>query len=546
MKNDMVYIVGHKNPDTDSICAAIAYAELKRKLGIDADPRRLGEINMETAFVLNYFDTKAPELLTTIKTQVSDLNIDIVNPVSQEISVKTAWNIMKKNNVKSLPVVDENERLQGVVTLSDITAKYMDALDNNTIASSNTSLENIVETLNAVLLYGNKSDFKTTGKIVVTAMNPEEMGAYIEKGDIAITGNRIDSQLKALELGANVIILTNGREIAPEVLEVAKNSNCIVLLTPSDTFTTARLINQSLPIGYIMSTTNIVKFNIDDFVDDIKDKMLQTRYRSYPVVDDNDRVKGLISRYHLISKRKKKIILLDHNERTQTVNGIEEAELLEIIDHHRLGDIQTANPIYFKNEPVGSTSTIIANLFFDSGIRPGKNIAGIMCAAILSDTIKFRSPTCTYTDRITAEKLAEIAGIDMEQFALEMFKAGSTLLGKTPREILHQDFKEYKFGKHKIGIGQVNTMDMQSLEKIKDELLDYMNIVCHDQSLNLLILLVTDILNEGSELLYVGDHKELISGAFNVELGENSIYLKGIVSRKKQVVPNISAAVEKF
>lgn len=546
MKKDTVYIFGHKNPDTDSICAAIAYAELKRKLGIDAEPLRLGDINLETKFVLNYFDIKAPDLLHTVKTQVSDLNIDIVNPVSEEISVKTAWNIMKKNNLKSLPVVDEGERLRGVVTLSDITAKYMDALDNNTIASSNTSLDNIVETLSAKLVYGSQSDFKTTGKIVVTAMNPEDMGSYIEPGDIAITGNRNDSQLKAIELGANMIIVTNGREISQEVLEVAKSRNCIVLQTPSDTFTTARLINQSLPVSYIMTTRNIAKFNIDDFVDDIKDKMLQTRYRSYPVVDDNDRIKGLISRYHLISKRKKKVILLDHNERTQTVNGIEEAELLEIIDHHRLGDIQTANPIYFKNEPVGSTSTIIANLFFDSGIRPGKSIAGIMCAAILSDTIRFKSPTCTYTDKITAEKLAEIAGIDMEHFALEMFKAGSTLQGKTPREILHQDFKEYKFGKYKIGIGQVNTMDLESLEKIKKELIDYMDTVCHDQSFSLLLLLVTDILDEGSELLFAGEHKELISSAFNVEISENNIYLKGIVSRKKQVVPNLSSAVEKY
>lgn len=546
MEKNMVYIVGHKNPDTDSICATIAYAELKKRLGIDACPRRLGEINRETRFVLNYFNINAPDLLTTVKTQVSDLNMDIINPVSPDISIKTAWTIMKKNNVKNLPVVDEHERLKGVVTLSNITEKYMDALDNNTIASSRTTLRNIVETLNARLVCGNQESFKTTGKVVVTAMNPEEMGSYLEQGDIAIAGSRKDSQIKAIECGANCIIVTNGGEIVEEVLEVANSRNCIVMVTPTDTFTTARLINQSIPIGYIMSTNNIVKFNLDDFVDDIKDRMLQTRYRSYPVVDDNDRVKGFISRYHLISQRRKKIILLDHNEKTQTVNGIEEAEILEIIDHHRLGDIQTANPIYFKNEPVGSTSTIIANIYFESGIRPSKGIAGIMCAAIISDTIKFKSPTSTYTDKITAEKLAEIAGIDIEDFSFQMFKAGSTLQGKTPKEILHQDFKEFRFGKHRIGIGQVNTMDAESLENMKPDLLQYMKTICTEQGFNLLMLLVTDILNQGSEVLYVGEDRELISKAFNIELGENSIFLPGVVSRKKQVVPYISVAAEKL
>lgn len=541
--DNTVYITGHRNPDTDSICSVIAYAELKKKLGVEAVPRRLGDINRETEFVLDYFGVQLPEFLYTVKTQISDLDMDIINPVSPDISIKTAWTIMKRNNVKTLPVVDENERLLGVVTLSDITNKYMDALDNNTIAASKTTLRNIVETLNGRVLCGSQDDFETTGKIHVAAMNPEEMGPYIEKGDIIIVGNRADSQMKSIEFGANLIIVTSGAEVDEEVVEYAKKQGCIIIMTPVDTFTTARLVNQSVPIGYVMTGGELVKFNVDDFIDEIEDRMLKTRYRSYPVVDENNRIRGFISRYHLMLRKKKKVILLDHNERTQTVNGIEQAEILEIIDHHRLGDIQTSTPIFFKNEPVGSTSTIIANFYFDMGIKPSRGIAGILCAAIISDTLKFKSPTSTYTDKITAEKLAEIAGIQIDEFANAMFKAGSSLQGKTPGEIFHQDMKEYRLGKLKVGIGQIYTMDLESLGDIRTPLAEYMEKFCKENNYNLIVLLVTDILNQGSEALYAGHSKDLIARAFNVEIKGSSVYLPGVVSRKKQVIPSISAVL---
>lgn len=541
MENDIVYITGHKNPDTDSICSVIAYAELKQKLGINALPMRLGDINRETEFVLKYFNVQLPRLLQTVKTQISDLDIDNVSPVTPDISIKTAWNIMRKKNKKTLPVVDEHERLLSVVTLSDLTAKYMDALENNSIAASNTTLRNVVETLNAKLLCGTQEDFLTTGKVMVAAIAPEEMHTCIEKGDIVITGNREDSQLKALECGANCMIITMGGQPTDLVIKTAKEHKAIVMVTAADTFTTARLINQSIPVGYVMSKNDITKFNIEEFVDEISDKMLKTRYRSYPIVDENNKIRGALSRYHLIARKKKKVILLDHNEKTQTVHGIEQAEVLEIIDHHRLGDIQTNNPIFVKNEPVGSTSTIIANLYFDAGIRPAKNIAGLMCAAILSDTLKFKSPTCTYTDRITAEKLAEIADINIEEFTTAMFKAGSSLQGKTPKDIFNQDLKEYRIEKHRIAIGQIYTLDMESVADVKENLLEYMETFSKQSRYDLVMLLVTDILNQGSELLFVGSSKELIGKAFNVNLVGNSIYLPGVVSRKKQVIPTISS-----
>lgn len=539
-----LYITGHRNPDSDSICAAIAYADLKKKLGIAAIPARLGDINRETEFILSYFNMPVPEYLETVKTQVSDLNLDPVIPISPDVSIKTAWMVMKKNNLKTLPVIDDGERLIGIVTISDITSKYMDTLETSIISSSNTPLRNIVETLNARIIYGSQDIFVANGNVVVGALSPDNLEHFLEEKDIVIVGDREDVQLKAIELGANCIIVTGGFDASDQIVKEAEKHECIVMTTPYDTFTASRLINQSLPIKHIMTTENIISFQIDDFVDEIKEKMLQTRYRSYPVVDDRQRIIGFVARYHLISQKKKKVILVDHNERNQSVNGIEEAEILEIIDHHRVADVTTGRPIYFRNEPVGSTSTIIANIFFENGIHTSRSIAGILCAAIISDTLKFQSPTCTYVDKITAEKLASIAGIDIDEFATKMFKAGTSLKGKTPEEIFYQDFKEFKIGKYRIGISQVNTMDSENMDEIKQELLEYMNHQCSHKDFDLMMILLTDIIKQGSEILFTGESKELIAKAFNVNSRGSSVFLPGVISRKKQVVPPLSMAAE--
>jgi manganese-dependent inorganic pyrophosphatase len=540
---DTIYITGHKNPDTDSISSVIAYAEYKKALGVCAIPVRLGEINKETKFVLSYFGLEVPEFLTTVKTQVVDLNIDIIEPVRSNISIKAAWTLMRKNNVKVLPVVDEAGKFQGIVSLSDITKVYMDLTDANNMAMKKTPLSNIIETLNAELIYGSQENFKITGRVLIAAMTPDEMEPFSSKGDIFIVGNRRDSQLRAIELGASCLIITCNGKVDLEVLEVAKKMECIIMTTAADTFTTARLINQSVPIGFSMTSDKIVSFNIDDFVDDIKDRMLQTRYRSYPILDDSKKIKGFISRYHLISQRKKMLILLDHNERSQTVDGIEQAEIVEIIDHHRLGDIQTGMPVYFKNEPLGSTSTIIANMFFQNHISMTEPIAGILCAAIISDTISFKSPTCTAFDIQTANKLAAVAHMDMDSFALAMFREGTSLFGKTPEDILFQDFKEFQLGKYRIGIGQINTMDRNCVNDLKAPLIDLMTKVCADNYFQIVILLITDIISEGSEMLYTGKEKALVSKAFNISYSDSCAYLPSIISRKKQVVPMLSSAI---
>ncbi|EMS71981.1 putative manganese-dependent inorganic diphosphatase [Ruminiclostridium cellobioparum] len=543
--NELIYITGHKNPDTDSICSAIAYAELKRRHAMDALPVRIGDINRETEFVLKYFGVDVPEYKETVRTQVSDLNMDIINPVSEDISIKSAWSIMQKNNIKVLPVADINGKLLGIITLSDITSSYLDALENNILSASSTPLRNITDTLNARLICGNEDGFRAAGKVVIAAMIPEDMEPFVEKGDIVIIGNRKDSQLKAISIGVSCLILTCGGQIDKEVLDYAQETGCIVLETCYDTFTTARLINQSIPVSYIMTRKQLVLFNIHDYIDNIKEKMLKTRYRSYPVVDDEGRIRGFISRYHLISQRRKKIILVDHNEKAQTIDGIEQADILEIIDHHRIGDIQTSYPIYFKNDAVGSTSTLIANMYFENGLNPSKKIAGILCAAIISDTMKFKSPTSTYADELAAQKLAKIADINIEEFSTALFKASASLEGMSPQTILDYDFKDFILNKYKIGVGQINSSDSEAFRKVKDSLLKHMKTVQENKGYSLILLMVTDIINEGSEILYAGDNAGLVEKAFNIKNGESSAFLGGVVSRKKQVIPMLSRAIQR-
>lgn len=540
---DIIYISGHRNPDTDSICSAIAYAELKNKTGeTPAIPIRLGEISRETKFVLDYFKVEEPEFMETIKAQIQDLNIDSVAPISPDISLKMAWSIMQKNNLKTLPVVGNNDQLVGLASLSNITSTYMDIWNNNILSKSKTTLNNILETLSAKCIHGDITSINFKGKIVVAAMQPESACDLIEEGDIVICGDREDTQELIINLKASLMIITGKHEVSKKIIDKAKKANCAIITTPYDTYTTSRLLPQSVPVDYIMTKDDLVVFHHDDLVDEIRDIMLETRYRSYPVVDNDKKVLGSISRYHLISKNKKKVILVDHNERSQSVPGLEDAELIAIIDHHRIADIQTGSPIYFRNEPVGCTATIIASMYFENGIVPSKQIAGILCAAIISDTLLLKSPTSTNTDKYILKRLAEIAALDVEDFAEQMFKEGSSLKGKSIDEIFNQDFKIFNISSIKVGVGQINTMDIEGFNSIKDDMISYMEDKTSKEKFNLLILMVTDLLKDGSKILAVGKEKYLVNKAFGVELKDNSVYLPNVMSRKKQIIPPLSTA----
>lgn len=544
---DQLYIIGHKNPDTDSICSAIAYAEFKNKTGNKkAVPYRLGSLNRETKFILDYFDVEPPQLLKTVKTQVSDLNIDKVAPVSPDISLKMAWSLMKKQEIITLPVVDANDKLCGVASVSNITTSYMDIWDSNIISKSHTSLDNILDTLSAKRIYINPNVSKFTGKIMVAAMKPESMTEMIEKCDIVICGNREDSQLLIVEQKATLLIITGNHSVNDKILDLAKKNGCSVISTPYDTFTTSKLITQSIPLSHVMTKKNIISFRTDDFVEEIKDIMLETRYRSYPVLDEDNKVIGAISRYHLISENKKKVILMDHNEKMQSVNGLHDADVVEIIDHHRIADVETGLPIYFRNEPVGSTSTIVGSIFFENGIRPSKKTSSLLCAAIISDTLLLKSPTATSIDEFILKRLAKIADINVDEFAKEMFKAGTSLEGKTPEEIFYQDFKTFNLTPLKVGVSQVSTLYLEGFNPQKEAVIELMKQEAKNQGYDLIVLMVTDILNTGSELIGVGEYRDLIGKAFNVTLKNHSAYIPDVVSRKKQIIPPLTKAINTF
>lgn len=537
--NREIYVIGHKNPDTDSICSSIAYADLKNKMksGSAYLPKRIGEISSETLFVLNYFKVEEPMLIDDVRTQVKDINIRKIDTVKPEITLKKAWETMKNCGITTLPISSNNSTLNGIIAVDDIAHSFMDIYDNDILSQARTPYRNIIEVLEGEMLVGDIEDSVYNGHVLIGAMNPDVMESYIHPKDIVIVGNRYESQLCAIEMGAQCIVVTGGIPVAGSIRKLAEANNCAIVISPHDTYAVARLINQSIPIRQFMKSEELVTFNVNDYVDDIREVMVKKRFRNFPVVDDENNMIGMLSRASLINSQRKQVILVDHNERSQAVEGLEEAEILEIIDHHRIGDIETIGPVYFRNQPLGCTATIIRNMYRENNIEISRQIAGLLCSAILSDTLAFKSPTCTDIDRAAAENLASIAGLDMEEFAIAMFRAGSNLVDKSAEELFYQDFKQFKMGELELGVGQVNSLDSNELQEVKNRVLEYMNKVYKDKSLDLVLFMLTDIANERTELLFAGSNTELISKAFEGKHGKNSIMLPGVVSRKKQVIP---------
>ncbi|SET48142.1 putative manganese-dependent inorganic diphosphatase [[Clostridium] polysaccharolyticum] len=542
-----VYVVGHKNPDTDSICAAISYAALKRKVtGEKYKAKRAGQVNPETQFVLDRFGVDAPSYVSDVRTQVKDIEIRKVDGVSKYISLKKAWTILGKNKIVTLPIVQEHNELEGIITIGDITKAYMDVYDSTILSKAKTSFSNIVETLEGEMVVGDSGECLTCGKVLIAAANPDLMENYIEKGDIVILGNRYESQLCAIEMEAKCIIVCDGAKVSYTITKLAEQRGCTIIITPFDTYTVARLINQSMPIGFFMRKDNITTFTQDDFIDDIRGVMANKRHRDFPILDKNDKLVGMISRRNLLRARKKKLIMVDHNELTQAVEGIEEAEIMEVIDHHRIGNIETMNPVYFRNQPVGCTSTIVYQMYQENNVEIEPKIAGLLCSAILSDTLVFRSPTCTPLDKVVAENLAKIAGIEIEEYAKEMFAAGSNLRDKSAEEIFYQDFKKFSAGNVTFGVGQITSMSTEELENIKNKLVPYMEKAAGLHGVQMIFFMLTNILEESTELLYNGEgSEELLKEAFHVEDPGKSLRLKDFVSRKKQLIPAIVGSLQK-
>ncbi len=569
-KKREVYVIGHKNPDTDSICSAIAYAELKnrilRKLDAGEDiyqfqdflidgtdsiknvvyvPARAGQVSTETAYVLHTFNQKAPVLMEQIRTQVADINVRRLPSIKENDSLKKAWETMRASETSTLAITDEEKSLKGIITTSDIAASYMSVLDNRVLGEAKTPIANIIETIEGTLETGDPNMCLNGGKMSVSTATLEVSGNFMEEGDIVILGNRYDAQLQAIEHHVSCLIICNGSKISKTIKKMAQNNGVCVICSPLDTFTVTRAINQSIPVKHFMISDNITTFPEAAYISDIKPIMSSKRFRDFPIADAGGRYVGMISRRSLIDMESKKVILVDHNEMDQASEGIEEAEVLEIIDHHKLGTVETIRPVKVRNEPVGCTGTIVYMMYLENDITVTPEIAGLLCSAILSDTLMFRSPTCTPVDQMAAETLAEIAGIQIEEYALKMFEAGSQLRTKSDSEILYQDYKNFTAGETFYGVGQVTAMSKDELYSVQERLTAFMKDKLEHSDLSMMFFMLTDILTESTRLLFVGkDAKETVQKAFSQEACDTYIDLEKVVSRKKQLIPNITLALQ--
>ena len=544
-----VYVVGHKNPDTDSVCSAISYAYLKNQsdAGYHFAAARAGHISMETQYVLDYFGMKQPPFLGNIGTRVKDMEIRDVAGVRSDISIRKAWTLMRERDVFTLPITDEAGYLNGIITINDIAKSYMEEYDSAIVSAARTPYKNILETVNAKMIVGDENAYFDRGKVLVGAANPDVMEKYIDEHDMVILSNRYEAQLCAIEMGAGCIVACLQTEVSKTIQYLAKEHNCTVIATPLDTYAVARLINQSMPVDYFMTKENIMSFHLNDYTDEIKAIMSQKRYRDFPILDKDDRYIGMISRRNLLGVHKRAVILVDHNEVSQAVANVEDAEVMEIIDHHRLGRPETMTPIYFRNQPVGCTSTIIYQMFRELGIDIPKHIAGLMCSAILSDTLMFRSPTCTILDEMAAKELASIAEIDYVEFAGNMFAAGSDFKNLSAEDILYQDFKRFELGDQVLGVGQITSMSAKELSDIKVKLLDFLENSYVSKDVNMILFMLTNIMEESTEMLCYGKGAcELMENAFGVKTVENAAVVKSIVSRKKQVIPVLMSAFHRM
>lgn len=537
-----IFVFGHMNPDTDSICSAIAYTNLKKELGYkNVVAARLGDINRETKFVLDYFDVEIPVLLENVEPQVCDLNFYVSELVRKDDSVKTVWELMKNNKRKMFPVVDEKNRLTGVVSITDIATAYMELEDEMALKNQRAKFSKLIEALDGEVIAGSYPYEYVEGNIYTDSTLDEDQ--ILTKGDIVITGHVKKLHKRVIKSGAGCIIVAEGKT-SKKLFDSEEELTCAVVTVPHTFFKTIKLINQSIPVKSIMKKKNLVYFQMDDYIDEVKEIMQSSVYRNFPVVDSEGVVKGVISRRNLIDINRKNVILVDHNEKGQSIKGLEKANILEIIDHHRVADIYTMSPLYFRAEPVGSTATIISKMYKENNITPTKSMAGIMLSAILSDTLIFKSPTCTEEDKKEAEYLAKIAGVKIKSYGMKLIAAGTSLEGKTAEEIYYSDMKNFVFGHYNIVISQINTADFKGIFDLITDIKEIMKKLCEDKKYDLALLMVTDIILGGTELIAIGLAKELAHKAFGMGLKEDSIFLPGVLSRKKQVVPRLMNAVQ--
>lgn len=537
------YTIGHRNPDTDSICSAIGYAHLKQKLGEHVLPARAGKINAETKYVLEKFQVSTPKLITDLYPRVKDVALECRIVVKETDTLRRLGEILRKHDLKSVPVVDQSGLLSGIVTVSDLAKRYFSEMSMPNLAEAHVPLRAIVEVVDGEIVNQGDTGEIVRGNVRIGAGSRDMIHKLIHRGDVVLIGDRKDAMLACLQKDISCMVVTGGREVPAAVLAAAEEKRILVVSTPYDTYTCARLVNQCIPVSMIMQKS-VTTFKPTDMLSDIKGTMESTRFRNYPVVE-NDKIIGIISRDELSVPEREKIIMVDHNERSQAVEGIEEARILEIIDHHRLGGIQTSEPIFTRQEPVGCTATIVANMHWRRNVEIPADIAGLLLSAIISDTVLFKSPTCTPYDKMTAEKLAGIAGLDIVEHGMALLKAGSGIGDMSPIEIAKNDLKEFQIGQYRMIVSQISVMDSEEVLTLKEELLNCMQSICKNEGYDMSLLMVTNIIEEGTHLIYTGQPKTIIGEAFHQDASGNSIYLPGVMSRKKQIIPPLVEASKK-
>lgn len=540
-----VNVIGHRHPDTDSICSAIAYTYLKNQIGGNCEARRAGQLNRETEFALHYFGAQAPRLCTDVSPQVKDIDIRSQPGVDGNMSLKAAWALMRSVEIGTLCVTSDKNELLGVITIKDVATANMDLLDTAVLSKAHTPYQNVICALNGKMLLGDDSGMIDKGSIYIGEAAPDAMEEYVHEGDMVILSNRYESQLYAIECGAGCIIICGGMSVPRTILSRAAEKGCRIITTPYLMYDVAKLISQAAPIRHYMTTENILKFNLNTPVEEAHRVMASVRLRYFPILDESGLYCGVISRRNLLNVHRKRIILMDHNEKMQAVDGLDEAEVLEIIDHHRLNTVETMNPIYFRNVPMGCTCTIVYQMFLENQVEITKQIAGLLLSAILSDTLMFRSPTCTRTDQDAAVKLAEIADIDIPAYAEQMFEAGGDLTGKTADEVFFSDFKIFSRGDVRFGVGQGTYMTEKSRTAAKKLLSSYLEAAAVHQRIPMIFYMFTDVPNASTDLMFTGpDTAQIVEKAFHVKPINGCAVLSGVMSRKKQLIPPLMTAIQ--
>lgn len=542
-----IKVIGHRNPDTDSICSAIAYSRLKSILEPERhyEPCRAGLLNRETEFVLDYFQVPAPQLYSDVSPQIRDVEIRKMAGVDGETSLRRAWMIMRDQQIDTLCIVDDDQQLKGVITVKDVATANMDGLDTHILEKAETSYQNILDILEGKVLVGDISNKRVQGRIIIGSGSAEQIEKSISPGDVVIVANRSESQLAAIEMGAGCVVVCADSKVSRTIQMLAEEQGCIMIVTPKSTYVAGQMISQAAPIRHYMSEKGLLTFNMNSPVEAATKVMASVRYRYFPVLDEENHYVGVVSRRNMMGLHKKQLILVDHNEKTQAVDGIEQAEILEIIDHHRLGSMETDGPVYFRNVPVGCTSTIIYQMYQENDVEIDRTTAGLMLSAILSDTLMFRSPTCTAVDEKVARKLAQLAGVDLEQYADAMFEHGGDMNGKTAEEVFNGDYKIFDSGTVHFGVGQGIYMIERNRKAAQALVGAYLATALEEQGLDYVFYMFTDVRSASTELMMAGKGAEALVGrAFGVEVNEGIAVLPGVVSRKKQLLPNLISAIK--